>query len=250
MTDEVEDIDSGLVQAVRAGDREVFVQLYRRNFSDAYGLACKLLGTSQGADDLVSDAFVKVFNRIVAGGGPTEMFRAYLLTTVRTTFYKQLARDRMIDRRVEVTELLLPTEESDPVAEGLDAQLASKALDSLPVRWRTVLVLLELERLSTSAAADVLGMRPNAVAALAFRAREGLRLAYVQMHVKAAAEEICREAVDNLAALLSGHKNRGVRQRVRDHLALCHNCTGAAREVADLLAQLGRTVPPDDRLVA
>jgi hypothetical protein len=41
-----------------------------------------------------------------------------------------------------------------------------------------------------------------------------------------------------------------VRQRVRDHLALCHNCKGAAREVTDLLAQLGRTVPPDDRLVA
>lgn len=250
MTDEVEDIDSGLVQAIRAGDREVFVQLYRRNFVDAYGLACRLLGTSQGADDLVSEAFVKVFNRIVAGGGPTEMFRAYLLTTVRTTFYKQVACDRMVDRRVEVTELLLPAEENDPVTARLDAQFASRALASLPERWRSVLVLLELERLSTSAAADALGMRPNAVAALAFRAREGLRLAYVQMHVKAAAEETCREAVDNLAALLSGRKARGVRQRVRDHLALCDNCTGAAREVTDLLEQLGRTVPPDDRLVA
>ncbi|GAB2834355.1 RNA polymerase sigma factor [Lentzea nigeriaca] len=250
MTDEVEDIDADLVRAVRAGDREAFVQLYRRNFAHAYGLACKLIGTSQGADDLVSDAFVKVFNRIVAGGGPTEAFRAYLLTTVRTTFYKQVARDRMFDRRVEVTELLLPAEENDPVTEGLDAQLASRALDSLPVRWRSVLVLLELDRLSTSAVADVLGMRPNAVAALAFRAREGLRLAYVQMHVKAAAEETCREAVGNLAALLAGRKGRTVRQRVRDHLALCDNCTGAAREVTDLLAQLGRSVPPDDRLVA
>ncbi|WP_186762860.1 sigma-70 family RNA polymerase sigma factor [Lentzea tibetensis] len=249
MTGQVHDLEARLVEAMRSGNQEAFSELYRRNFAAARGLACKLLGTAQGADDLVAEAFVKVFTRIIAGGGPTSMFRAYLLTTVRTTFYKQLDRDRMIDRHADITEAMLPADDRDPV-DQLEAQLAMKALASLPERWRTVLVLLELERLTTSAVADLLGLRPNAVAALAFRARDALRVAYVQMHVKAAAEEACRESVDNLAALLCGRLAQARRQRVRDHLRVCEPCAAAATEVTELLGQLARSVPLNMPLAA
>ncbi|GLZ30104.1 hypothetical protein Lesp02_22940 [Lentzea sp. NBRC 105346] len=250
MDGEVHDIEFGLVEAVRSGNRSAFSELYRRNFAAAHGFACKLTGTAQGADDLVAEAFVKVFTRIIAGGGPTSMFRAYLLTTIRTTYYKQLARERMVDRYAEVTDSMLPADDSDPFTDRLEAQLAMKALGSLPERWRTVLVLLELERLTTAAVADLLGLRANAVAALAFRAREALRVAYVQMHVKAAAEDVCRESVNNLAALFCGRLTRGRRDRVREHLRTCDACASAATEVSELLAQLARRVPRTRPLAA
>lgn len=243
MAGEVDDLEFRLVEAVRSGDREAFGELYRRNFASAYSLARKLMGTGQGADDVVAEAFVKVFTRIVAGGGPTSMFRAYLLTTVRTTFYKQLNRERMMDRHVELTEALLPPDKSDLFGDQFESQLAMRALASLPERWRTVLVLLELERLTTSAVAELLGLRANAVAALAFRARDALRLAYVQMHVKAAAQNSCRESVGNMAALLCGRLGRGKRERVRAHLRACDDCARAAGEVSELLGRLARSVP-------
>ncbi|TWP52399.1 sigma-70 family RNA polymerase sigma factor [Lentzea tibetensis] len=237
------DPDAYLLNAVRRGDREAFGELYGRYESAAHSFACRLLGTSQGADDLVAEAFTKVLRRIVSGGGPTAQFRAYLLTTVRTTFYKQLAGERLVDRHAELPEQVLPTIDRDLLIEKLDADLAVQALESLPERWRTVLVHLEIENRSTSAVADLLGLQPNALAALAFRAREGLRVAYVQMHVKAAVNEECRLPASNLAAWLCGRLGRGLRVRVQHHIESCASCAAAVGELSDLLTQLRRCSP-------
>jgi RNA polymerase sigma factor (sigma-70 family) len=237
------DLDRLLVEAARAGDRGAFDELYRRHYSSARSFACRLLGSAQNADDLVAESFTKVLQRIIAGGGPTTAFRSYLLTTVRTTFYKQLAGQRMVDRQVELSELVLPSVEGDPVLDKLDAELAAMALASLPERWRTVLVRIEVEKQPTTVVADFLGIQANAVAALAFRAREALRVAYVQMHVKATVDEACRESSSNLAAWSCGRLSRGLRFRVQQHVAGCAGCTTAANEVAELLALLRRSVP-------
>jgi RNA polymerase sigma factor (sigma-70 family) len=234
--------DSSLLQAVRAGDRDAFGELYRRYHASAHGFACRLLGTSQGADDLVAEAFTKVLNRIVSGGGPAT-FRAYLLTTVRTTFYKQLAVDRLVDRQADLSEQVVPAVERDPLIEKLDADLALRALESLPDRWRTVLILLEIEKRPTSTVAGMLGIHPNALAALAFRAREGLRVAYLQMHVKSTVVAECRLSTSNLAAWLCGRLGQGLRIRVQRHIATCSRCTSAAREVSELLTQVRRSAP-------
>ncbi|GLZ30118.1 hypothetical protein Lesp02_23080 [Lentzea sp. NBRC 105346] len=241
--DERGDIDTYLLNAVRRGDREAFGILYRKYHSCAHSFACRLLGGSQGADDLVAEAFTKVLRRITSGGGPAVLFRAYLLTTVRTTFYKQLAGERLVDRQVELSDLVEPTLERDPLIEKFDADLAVRALESLPERWRNVLVLLEIEKRPTSVAAAMLGLQPNALAALAFRAREGLRVAYAQMHVKAAANEECALPARNLAAWLCGRLGRGLRVRVQQHIDSCDLCSGAAIELSDLLAQLRRSAP-------
>ena len=249
--------DSSLLHAVRAGDRDAFGELYRRYHACAHSFACRLLGTSQGADDLVAEAFTKVLNRIVSGGGPATLFRAYLLTTVRTTFYKQLAVDRLVDRQADLSEQVVPVVDRDLLIEKLDADLALRALESLPDRWRTVLVQLEIEKKPTSTVAGVLGIHPNALAALAFRAREGLRVAYVQMHVKSTGAAECRLSASNLAAWLCGRLGQGLRVRVQRHIATCSRCTSAAHEVSELLTQLRRSAPltvavpemPDLRLV-
>lgn len=235
--------DSSLMHAVRVGDRDAFGELYRRYHACAHSFACRLLGTSQGADDLVAEAFTKVLNRIVSGGGPATLFRAYLLTTVRTTFYKQLAVDRLVDRQADLSEQVVPVIDRDPLIERLDADLALRALESLPDRWRTVLVQLEIEKRPTTTVAGLLGIHPNALAALAFRAREGLRVAYAQMHVKSTGAAECSLSASNLAAWLCGRLGRGLRVRVQRHIATCGRCTSAAREVSELLTQLRRTAP-------
>jgi RNA polymerase sigma factor (sigma-70 family) len=237
------DADVRLVEAARSGDRDAFGELYRLHYTCAHYLACRLLGGRQGADDLVAEAFTKVLTRILSGGGPTSTFRPYLLTTVRTTFYKQLSHERLIDRQAEVSELVQPQVDDDPLIERLDADLAVQALGSLPERWRTVLIQLEVEKRSTAEVSESLGIQPNALAALSFRAREALRVAYVQMHVKPAVDERCEEPAGNLAAWVCGRLGRGMRQRVQRHISTCARCSEAAREVSDLLAQLRRSAP-------
>jgi RNA polymerase sigma factor (sigma-70 family) len=236
-------VEIALIQAARTGDRVAFGVLYERYEPMAYRFACKMLGTVQGADDLVAEAFAKVFERIVSGGGPTTAFRAYLLTTVRTTWYKQLAGDRMIDRQVDLSDLSVVSLERDLLEDRLDVALAAGAFASLPERWQTVLWYLQVENESTATVAERLGIAPNAIAALAFRARDALRIAYLQMHVKTDVDVACRESAGNLAAWLCGRLNRGLRIRIEKHIAGCPQCRASAVEVRDLMTQIRRMVP-------
>ena len=72
--------------------------------------------------------------------------------------------------------------EDTAVAE-LDSTLAARAFHRLPERWQTVLWHTEVEQESPAEVAPLLGLTPNGVAALAYRAREGLRQAYLQEHL-------------------------------------------------------------------
>ncbi len=231
--------DLQLVDMARAGDGRAFEELYRRHHASARSFARSLLGSAQNADDIVAESFVKVFQRIVSGGGPTTAFRAYLLTTVRTTFCKQLAPERLVNRAVDLSEIAAPVVDDDPVLHKLDVEYATMALTSLPERWRTVLVHLEVEGKSTAEMAALLEIDANAVAALAFRARKALRIAYAQMHVKVTTNSTCREYSENLAAWSCGKLNRNLRVRVRQHVEICPVCATAADEVADVLKTLG-----------
>ncbi|HWO64717.1 MAG TPA: sigma-70 family RNA polymerase sigma factor [Umezawaea sp.] len=236
--------DLDLVDMARTGDSRAFEELYRRHHASACGFARSLLGSAQNADDIVAESFTKVFQRIVSGGGPTTAFRAYLLTTVRTTFCKQLASERMVNREVDLSELAVPVVDGDPVLDRLDVEYAATALTRLPERWRTVLVLLEVEGKSTAEVAALLEMQANAVAALAFRARKALRIAYAQMHVQVTANQTCRAHSGILAEWLCGRLNRNLRVRVRQHVGICAVCATAAHEVAEVLKTLGVDVCP------
>src|ERR1700712_1999321 len=74
--------DPELISLVRGGDVAAYGTLFARHVDAANRLA-GLLVSGPDADDLVSEAFVKVLNVLLGGGGPDVAFRAYLLTAVR-----------------------------------------------------------------------------------------------------------------------------------------------------------------------
>jgi len=233
--------DAVLVEAVRGGDREAFGELYHRYQPPAHRFASRLLGAARSADDVVAESFTKVLKRLTVGECPSVDFRPYLFTTVRTTVYKQVAGDRMADPQADLSELVPPTVETDSVLARFEVDLAVRAFRSLPVRWQLVLRYLEVECRPTALVARMLDIQPNAVAALAFRARDALRVAYLQMHVRTDVPADCGEPAANLAAWLCGRLTRSTRQRVQQHLKVCSRCSDVSYELSDLVIQLRRT---------
>ena len=73
--------DAELIDSARSGDTSAFAELWRRHFRPAARVARQF--TSIDADDLVSEAYARIFQRVLAGGGPTGAFRPYLYTTIR-----------------------------------------------------------------------------------------------------------------------------------------------------------------------
>ena len=110
------------------------------------------------ADDLVSDAFVKVLNVLLGGGGPDVAFRAYLLTAVRRLHVDRIraraAGDH--DRRPDALDAGVPF--VDTAVAGFEGGAAARAFASLPERWQLVLWHLEVENQKPADIAPLLGM--------------------------------------------------------------------------------------------
>ncbi|MCI2423341.1 sigma-70 family RNA polymerase sigma factor [Saccharopolyspora sp. K220] len=171
--------DGDLSEAVRQGSTAAYHELYARHVGAAYSAASQLSRSRVDADDLVSEAFVNVLAALRGGHGPVVAFRAYLLTSVRHLAFERARREQRLQLTGDIAEVLGDGEGLEDLAiASLERSLAARAFANLPQRWRTVLWHVEVEGLTPGQVAPFLGLTPNGVAALAYRARKGLRQAY------------------------------------------------------------------------
>jgi len=236
--------DADLITRARAGDDRAYELLYRRHRSAALRYARSLPSSPADVEDIVAEAFARVLAALRAGNGPEEAFRPYLLSAVRNAFYdlvRRSGREQPVD---DVSPYDSGQPFTDPVTHGEERVLIARAFDKLPERWRMVLWHTEVEGENPAAVAPLLGISPNAVSALAYRAREGLRESYLQAHLATARDRGCRRTVDKLAAYTRGNLSRAEKQRVRDHLDGCAHCRLLFRELADVNARLGALLGP------
>lgn len=162
--------DTDLVRLTRDGGTEAFAALFERHRGVAQRVARGLVDASE-VDDVVAEAFAATLGQLRRGRGPVMSFRAYVLTAVRHEATRRRCRLRRF----------VPTDDIESwAAEGQTAEAASdgslaSACRALPPRWRYVLWQLEVEGRTPRELAPIMQLSPNAVSALACRARAGLR---------------------------------------------------------------------------
>ena len=238
--------DAELIAAVRSGATDAYGLLYRRHLESARALARQLTGCPAEMDDLVAEAFTKLFTTLHSGGGPDEAFRAYLLTVLRHTAYDRTRQNRKVELSDDMTRHDPGVPWEDTAVDRLESMLATRAFTRLPERWRTVLWRTEVKQESPAEVAPMLGLSPNGVSTLAYRAREGLRQAYLQEHLSNPVLDPHRgtdehhATVDRLGAWARGGLSARQRARVDSHLATCSNCQALAAELADVCGGLCR----------
>ncbi|GAA1979918.1 hypothetical protein GCM10009799_01300 [Nocardiopsis rhodophaea] len=227
--------DAELLEKVRSGDTAAYATLYERHIDAARGLARQLVHSEAEVDDVVAETFTRVFGVVQRGGGPADGFRPYLLTAVRHAVYD---RSRGEKRQV-VTDDMEKFDRGepfvDPALEGLERSLIARAFLALRPEWQSVLWYTEIEGIKPAEAATILGKTPNNVAALAYRAREGLREKYLQMHLSGEAPaESCRPALALLGAYVRGGLGKRDTATVDRHLDECADCREVYAELMDV----------------
>lgn len=237
--------DTELIEHARAGDDAAFGILYERHFEAACRLARLYAPSPADAEDVASEGFAQVLGAIRAGGGPRQAFRPYLLTTVRRIAAGAAAQGKRSTPTPEVETYTSPVSFEDPVLADLEASLVGRAFAALPERWQTVLWHTEVEGENPAQVAPRLGLSANATAALASRAREGLRTEYLQAHLSAGdMERECRKCASKLAAYLRGSLGARDRRHVEGHLAGCRRCSGLLLELREVSGRLRGILGP------
>jgi RNA polymerase sigma factor (sigma-70 family) len=239
-----------LLDRAREGDRSAFGTLYLRHRDAARKVAGMCASSAADAEDAVAEGFARVFAALPRMAGRQIAFRPYLLTCVRNAATDRLRRERRIDLRDQMPETPGTTQADDMALLGLERNLVGEALQALPARWRTVLWLTEVEGLSPAEVSRRIGIKPNAVAALAYRARKGLREAYLQAHLKAEASEECRATVGRLGNYVRGDLTEKERLAVQAHLDACAKCRCRRDELTDVNATLRNAFLPVPLLLA
>jgi RNA polymerase sigma factor (sigma-70 family) len=226
------------MEFARCGSVRAFDQLYRQHVAAAYNLARQLARCEADADDLVGEAFSRVFNALHDERGPDTAFRAYLLTALRHYFIDKYRRDRKLELTNDVATVKgvrpekISEQFSDTALVELERSLARRAFEFLPERWQAVLWFTEVKGHSPAEVAPILGLTANGVAALAYRAREGLREAYLRAHLATSATEECRAIRADLGAWTRSGLAKRRAAAVDEHLGRCADCQRQAAEIA------------------
>jgi len=230
--------DHELLARLRSGEDAAFGEVFARHADAVRRLALRLSGDRAEAEDLTAEAFFRVLQAIRRGYGPVDNVRAYLLIATRRVAMEWSTRRR----DVPVTDDELNHRAGhDHDASGLsyERSLIARAFSSLPERWRRVLWKTEVEGERPAVVASNLGLSPNATSALARRARQGLRAAYLQAHLAAERGATgCRSVLDKLGAYTAGSVRGAERRRIRAHLADCASCRATHAELSDVCSGL------------
>ncbi len=184
--------DEALLEGLRAGDAQALEALMDRYAARVYRLAFAVTRNAADAEEVAQDVFLSVFRHVQRFEG-----RSALGTWIyRVTANAALNKRRGMRQAVETSlEAWLPAFRADGHREGEPALLRAdwtqtperellaretrevlqRALDRLPDRYRAVLVLRDVEGLSSEEVAQVLGDSVAAVKSCLHRARMALR---------------------------------------------------------------------------
>ncbi len=154
----------------------------------AYNLAHWLTRNDTDAEDVVQEAYLRAFRFF--GGFHGADGRSWLLAIVRNTCYTWMQHNRSPELRVPLDDELHEIESKDlnpeaQLVQRADTLMVRRALEELPVEFREVLVLRELEEMSYRDIASITDLPLGTVMSRLARGRKRLQLALTnQMHAE------------------------------------------------------------------
>ena len=159
----------------RLSDHTTFEQMVLPHLDAAYNLARWLARDTHDAEDVVQDACIRALK--YAGSLHGNDARAWFLTIVRNAFYDWLGRNRPVEIVHEDDEKIaarIDPSSPNPEHEALrraEMHSLSDAIEALPLQYREVLVLRELEEMSYKEIARVADIPIGTVMSRLARAR-------------------------------------------------------------------------------
>lgn len=180
--------DDALVRRLRAKDNTAFEALLRREMARLLSVARRFLKNEEDARDAVQDAFIAAFRSIDGFQSGSKLSTWLHRIVVNACLMKLRTRRRHPEEEIDA---LLPRfqEDGHQVRDSVDWSLTAedlvereetralvrRSIDQLPDTYRVVLLMRDIEEMSTEETARALGITTAAVKVRLHRARQALR---------------------------------------------------------------------------
>jgi RNA polymerase sigma-70 factor (ECF subfamily) len=168
-----------LVRQAKEGDRGAFETLVRTHADRLYAVVLRLCASSHEAEDVTQEAFLRAW-RAIERFDERSSFFTWLYRIGVNEAKRRAGRPQLFARRVALEEA--PGEPPDlgdapeGRAERREMRAAlERAVRDLPLDFRAALILRDVEGLSTSEAATILGLSEAALKSRLHRARASVR---------------------------------------------------------------------------
>lgn len=178
--------EASLIQAALEGDLDSFNRLVLFYQDIIYSQAYRMMGERDAAEDAAQDAFISAFRKLDSYRGGS--FKAWLLRIVTNVCYDELRRRKRrpttplepLDNdqeEIESPRWMSDTGESpEEFTERMEvARALQRCLNDLPVEFRTVVTLVDIQGMDYSEAAQVVGTPLGTVKSRLARARTRMR---------------------------------------------------------------------------
>ena len=167
------------VMAAREGCHNAFGDLVRATYSDTYSHALRLVGNAEDAHDVAQETYLKAF-RYLRGFRGEANFATWLYRITSNSAHSLISKRRRTETTPLTDDLAVVDDRTghDPSSQAELADLRDRlvvALDSLPPKLRTVLVLRDIYDQPHEAIAKQLGISASAAKVRLHRARHKLR---------------------------------------------------------------------------
>lgn len=178
MTDELPAAieDEVLIGRIAGGDEPAFTALFRRRHDDVYRVALMITGMPATAEDIAQEVFLAVMREAARYETGRATVKAWLCGIARNHARRRLSGDGRIEQLPDESDepVAAMSIEPDPLAELVKDQDLGRlraAILTLPVRYREVIVLCDLEEITYAEAAAALDCAVGTVRSRLHRAR-------------------------------------------------------------------------------
>ena len=186
-----EPTDDDLVARIGARDATALSLLFRRRQADVYRVAMLMTGSPAAAEDVTQDVFLAVMHDASRFESGRASVTAWLCGIARNHARRRLERDRRLLPLPDQPEpfpgeAMMPADPLREISNAEQIDLLRRAVLTLPVRYREVVVLCDLQELSYADAAMALDCSIGTVRSRLHRGR-ALLTAKMQAHESAPA---------------------------------------------------------------
>lgn len=179
----IEDPDRELVARWHGGDELAFEQLVKRHERKVFRLLLRMMGTPEEAEDVAQETFLSLYRHghRFRGDARFSTFVYRVASNAALNRRRSLGRNRARIRKLAVRQAagdLLPSAPRNPLDSVAGAEISirvRKALDTIKPALRLPVVLYDIEGLSYSEIAEILGIAEGTVKSRIHRARQALR---------------------------------------------------------------------------